>query len=321
MIALATLGLFRAGIVLAERLPAWLLYRLADAAGLLLSAVPTRPRRRVGRNLAQVLGRPPCSLEVSRQVRRAYRVQAANYVDLLRARAIAPAEVARRVRPAGPGWEAFARVVAEQRGAVLVTAHFGRIEWLSHYLGFIGVRLMLPVERLRPPALFDLLCRQRTRPGFTLVPFDVGLRPCLRALGRGELVVFFVDWDPTGHGVVVDFFGRPARLPAGPAHIALRTGAPLLVGFAAPDEATGQSLAFTDELIEVERTGDVDADVRRVTQAIARRLERQIARHPGHWVMFHDHWPAGPAGGRAAEPNRTLGEPRPAAAAEATRTA
>jgi KDO2-lipid IV(A) lauroyltransferase len=321
MIALAAVGLFRAGIALAERLPAWLLYRLADAAGLLLSVVPSPPRRRLRSNLAQVLRRPLDSPEVSRRVRRVYQVQAANYVDLLRARAISQDEVARRVRPAGPGWEVFERAVAERRGAVLVTAHFGRIEWLSHYLGFIGVRLTLPVERLRPPALFDLLCRQRMRPGFTLVPFDVGLRPCLRALGRGELVVFFADWDPTGHGVLVDFFGQPARLPAGPAHIALRTGAPLLVGFAAPDEATGQSLAFADEPIVVERTGDVDADVRRTTQEIARRLERQIARHPGHWVLFHEHWPAGTAGVRAADPNRTLGEPRPAAASEATRTA
>ncbi|MGH2354863.1 MAG: lysophospholipid acyltransferase family protein [Chloroflexota bacterium] len=285
------LGLFAAGVRLAEWLPAPLLYGLARVVGRLLSMLPLASRERLRRNLGQVLGVPPTSPEVRPHVLCAYQTQAANYVDLLRARKIASQDMGRQVVQDGDGWEAFERALAAGRGLVLATAHFGRFELMTHYLGQRGVRLTLPVERLQPPALFDLLCRLRRRPTFTLVAADLGLRPCLRALQRGEAVVLFADWDSTGHGVTVQFCGLPARLPAGPALIAVRAGVPLFVGFNLLGGSGGRLRALIEPPLPVERTGDLEADVQRVTQLMATALERHIRRHPGRWVMFHDLWP------------------------------
>ncbi|MDQ3700292.1 MAG: hypothetical protein M3442_05160, partial [Chloroflexota bacterium] len=95
------LGLFAAGVRLAEGLPAPLLYRLARVVAHLLSALPTPPRRRLRQNLAVVLGVPPASPLLRPFVQGAYRTQVANYVDLLRARRITPDEVTSRVAPPG----------------------------------------------------------------------------------------------------------------------------------------------------------------------------------------------------------------------------
>lgn len=287
------LGLFRAGVWLAERLPAPLLYRLAGAVGRLLSGVPSAPRARLRRNLSHVLGVPPHSPAITPYVRQAYQTQAANYLDLLRARVMTPQEVAQRVVEEGDGWDAFDRALAGKRGLVLVTAHFGRVELLNQHLGRRGVPVTLPLERLQPPALFELLRSLRTRPGMTLVPHDAGLRPCLRALARGEVAAFFADWDPTGTGAPVRFFGAPARLPKGPALVALRANVPLFAGFSLPGGRPGRVKAVMEPPLPLARTADFDADVQRATQLIAGAFERRIREHPGQWVMFHEIWPGG----------------------------
>jgi phosphatidylinositol dimannoside acyltransferase len=286
------LGLFSAVVRLAEWLPAPLVYRLARAVGLLLSLLPTAPGRGLRRNLGVVLGGPPSSPLLRPYVRGAYRTQSANYADLLRGRRITAAEVAAGTVAEGTGWPAFREAIAAGKGLILVTAHFGRFERMTHYVAGLGVTLTLPVERLHPPALFDLVSRLRTRRGFTLVPADLGLRPPLRGLQRGHVVALFADWDSTGHGVEVPFFGRPARLPAGPALLAVRTGAPLFVAFGVDDPRAGLVRAVVEPPLPVRRGGDLEADTRHATELLASALERGIRRFPDQWVMFHDVWPA-----------------------------
>ena len=62
----------------------------------------------------------------------------------------------------------------------------------------------------------------------TVVPLgpDAG-RAVLRALADNEIVCLLCDRDIEGGGVEVEFFGERTTLPAGPATLALRTGAPV----------------------------------------------------------------------------------------------
>ena len=296
------LGLFAAGVRLAEWLPPAVLYGLAHAVGLGLSLLPSAPRRHLRQNLAVVLGVAPGAPTLDRYVRSIYRAQTTNYVDLLRAQRITADEATSSASPDGEGWAAFRRAMAAHQGLILVTAHFGRFELMTHYLAHLGLRLTLPVERLEPPALFDLIRRLRERPSFTLVAADLGLRPCLRALQRGDAVTLFADWDSTGHGVLVRFFDRPARLPAGPALLAVRTGAPLFVGFTMPDPDTGGVRTLIEPPLPVRRSGDFDADVRDTSQLLATALQRRIRRYPQQWVLFHEIWPGSTAAAETAPP-------------------
>ena len=87
-------------------------------------------------------------------------------------------------------------------------------------------------ERLKPESLYNRFVEYRESLGFEVLPLNGGARPPFEILterlrGNG-LVCLMSDRDLTRSGVQVDFFGEPTRLPAGPAKLALETGAALL---------------------------------------------------------------------------------------------
>jgi KDO2-lipid IV(A) lauroyltransferase len=281
-------AVLRLGVAVAERVPGVPLYAVGRLIAWLLAAAPSTTRNRLRRNLARASGESLTSPRLDRLVREAYATQVANYLDLLRYRRISEQEIARTFTTTGPGWDAFRAAGASGKGMVLVTAHFGRIERLNHFLAQFRFPTTLPVERLRPARLFELVCALRAHRGVNLVPHDAGLRPCLRALSKGHVVALFAEWDPTGRGVPVRLFGAEALIPPGPAFLALRSGAPLFVGFDAPGARAGHHEAYLETPVEATPTGDLDRDVAALSQKIAEIFERHIARHPGRWVMFHD---------------------------------
>jgi phosphatidylinositol dimannoside acyltransferase len=103
------------------------------------------------------------------------------------------------------------------------------------------------------------------------------------------VVVLVADRDLTGSGLRVPFFGAPARLPTGPALLAVRSGAPLLSAVCVVRE-DGSFEGVIDPPIPVARSGDKRADVERITRAIAARLEYHIRRNPEHWTVFQPLW-------------------------------
>src|SRR5690606_16758367 len=112
----------------------------------------------------------------------------------------------------------------------------------------------------------------------------------VQAIGRGDVVCLLSDRDISGTGVEVEFFGERTTLPAGPATLAFRTGAPLIPC----------AVYFTDEgrhcVLEppmaVERRGKLRDDVARLTQELAHRLEDLIRRAPEQWHLMEPNWPS-----------------------------
>jgi KDO2-lipid IV(A) lauroyltransferase len=92
-------------------------------------------------------------------------------------------------------------------------------------------------------------------------------------------------------GVPVQFFDGTIVAPAGPARLALRTGA--AAGCVRqPDDMF--HVWFTSP-IEIQSTGDEERDVQALTQAIARECEDFIRHHPDQWYMFRRMWVDTPA--------------------------
>ena len=85
------------------------------------------------------------------------------------------------------------------------------------------------VEPLEPPEVFEWFAGLRASLGMTVVPLGPAAgNAVLRALRNNEVVCLLSDRDLGGGGLEVAFFGEVTRLPAGPATLALRTGAPVL---------------------------------------------------------------------------------------------
>lgn len=278
----------RAARVILRFLPLGLAYFLADAAGLVAYVLVTPARRAICSNLSVVLGQPATSRAVRQAARDAFANDAKNWVDTLRIHLVTGADLEQRLRI--DRWERLTAVLGEGRGLVLVTAHLGNFDLVGQILMARGYHLTIPVERMQPPALFDLLTSERRSKGINIVPLDEAPRALLRAVKGGEIVGLAGDRNLAGRTVEVEFFGRLTRLPAGPASLARRTGAPMMAGLGIRMPG-GRFKGLLSEVVEAPRSADAAADVQQATQHIARLLEDCIRQYPGQWLVFSPIWP------------------------------
>jgi lauroyl/myristoyl acyltransferase len=282
--------LYRLAGFLLPLIPLRLGYLVAARLGGLFYRLSPSARASVRDNVTHVLGEGASAAEVERVTRETFRYIALNYYDLFRVPTLSPAQIERDVRV--EGWENVERALAAGKGLIMVSAHFGNIEVVLHILLFRGIPVTIPVERVQPEALFQYICRVRTSKGLRLIPIDGPLLELFRALRRGEIAGLAADRDITQSGVIVDFFGAPARLPDGHVQLALRTGTPIVMGFSErlPDNTF---IARFEPPLELENTGDRERDVRAGLEKIVAVMERYLARHPEQWTITVPIWRSG----------------------------
>ena len=106
-----------------------------------------------------------------------------------------------------------------------------------------------------------------------------------------------IDQNSTrGLGVFVDFFGLPASTNSGMARIALRTDAPIVPAFIVREGRSARHRVHVLPILEVERTGDFQEEVRRNTQRFTEVFEEMVRRHPEQWLWMHKRWKTRPTG-------------------------
>jgi KDO2-lipid IV(A) lauroyltransferase len=268
-------------------LPLRVLYALATAAGTV--AYYTVPAARAGilANLAVALPTTPPHKR-ARIGRCAFCSDAKNWVDTLRICRLTDLEIRQTIHV--DGWERITAAAREGNGVILVTMHLGNFDLVGQYVAAQGFRMTIPVEEMRPARLFDYLVRLRASRGINIVSVQKRPMQVMRALRRGEIVGLAGDRDFSGGGVEVDFFGRPALLPGGPARLARHTGSPLLIGIGVRKPSGGYE-GFVPPPIELQHSDDEDADAHENTKRIARALEPFVTRFPEQWLAFSPIWP------------------------------
>ncbi|WP_024288256.1 phosphatidylinositol mannoside acyltransferase [Cellulomonas sp. KRMCY2] len=198
------------------------------------------------------------------------------------------------------GAEGIMAEVTKGRSVVLALGHQGNYDlagaWASAHLAPVTT----VAERLEPPDVFDEFVRLREGFGLTIVPLDAGsdaFRELIRAVRAGGILVpLLADRDLTARGVEVDLFGQVARVAAGPAVLAVSTGAALFpttirhvrlrgAGRRAAGSRWGIALTF-HEALPAPDDGPRGERVQRLTQAWVDVLGADIAAHPTHWHML-----------------------------------
>ncbi len=279
-----------------QHVPAFVAHGVAAAIGEAMAARRDPTHAMAERNLRRVLAsREPDGVvdeaELRRTVRLAFHTYARYWVEGARLPALDPTEVTANFT-VERGLEELAQAAAKGQGVVLALPHVGSWEWGGAFLRVLGYPMTTVAERVEPPKLFDWLLEQRQAMGLAVVPLDHDAGGALlRALRQGGVVALLCDRDILGTGVPVRFFGERTTLPAGPATLALRTGATLLtaVVYSGPGR---HHTAVISRPIDTTRRGSLRADVTRVTQFIACELEEYIRRAPEQWHMFQPNWPS-----------------------------
>jgi len=280
---------YRAGGAVLRVLPGPAGRALAGAVGLATWGVGRDRRTVVAGNLRRVLGPEASAAVLHRTVRRAYVSYASYWASAARLDAADPNVLRRQVAVTNP--ERLLTAAARGRGLVLVLPHVGCWEAGAVWTASLGYPLTTVGELLEPPELFDWFVETRRRARLTVLPPGAATTAqLLEHLKLGGAIALVADRDVTGGGVPTPFFGAPARVPAGPAVIALRSGA-AVVPVAIYQEPRGR---FTVELqpeLDTERSGDLRADVARLTRDMVAVFERLIAARPEQWHVFQPNWP------------------------------
>lgn len=190
------------------------------------------------------------------------------------------------------GQEHLDAAKAAGQGVVMALPHVGSWEWGGAFLAQIGMPMTAVAEVLDPPELFEWFKKKRASMGISIVPLDDHAgTTMLTTLNSGGVVGLLCDRDILDNGLPVDFFGQRLTLPAGPATLALRTGAMLVAAacYAGPGR---DHYAVVSPPIDTSRTGRLRVDVNRVTELLAFELEGLIRRAPEQWHVLQDRFGA-----------------------------
>lgn len=181
--------------------------------------------------------------------------------------------------------------IAAKTGVIVSLPHAGNWDHAGAYFCAKGVELVTVAEHLKPEKLFQKFLSYRTAMGMEVLPLDGRVLATLaQRLRQGALVALVADRDLSQSGIEVDFFGGPARMPAGPALLALKTDAPLITAFVT---YTTDGIHIDFRQIVIPAGDDQSKMVSEITQMCARNFETGISKDPADWHMLQRIWTDG----------------------------
>jgi KDO2-lipid IV(A) lauroyltransferase len=270
---------------LPERTAYRLFERLADRAWSRRGKSVTQ----LERNLSRVLGRgatPQQVREVSRQGMRNY---FRYWCDAFRLETWSR----ERVVETFPlqGIERIDEAIAAGRGVILALPHMGNWDHAGAWAVSRYGQITTVAERLEPERLFARFVAYRETLGFEVLPLTGAngtFVRLLRRLRKGGLVCLVAERDLTETGVPVEFFGETTKLPAGPAALALATGAALLPATLWYEDGV-QSGQIHPQLVPPAE-GTRGQRIAALCQQLADVYAAGIAEHPADWHMLQKLW-------------------------------
>ena len=180
--------------------------------------------------------------------------------------------------------------LAEGHGVVVLTGHLGTWEWLSAAFTLSD----LPVTAIAKPQPNEQYTRvlNDLRATIDVEIFSRGTSELLaagRALRKGKILGFLADQDAGPGGAFIDFLGKTASTPMGPAVFSRKFNAPVVPAFIIrkPD---GKHKVLVGEIMRYEDHGDTDKDLYDYTVRMTRILEQIIRENPTQWLWFQKRW-------------------------------
>jgi KDO2-lipid IV(A) lauroyltransferase len=190
------------------------------------------------------------------------------------------------------GLEHFDRALCRGKGAVLATGHFGNWELMGAALAQRGYPMNFLVGHQTNRKVDGMLNSLRSSFGIGIVRHGAHVRDVLRLLERNQFVAMLCDHDAGRRGLMITFFGRPASSAQGPASFALRSGAPIIMGFISRQTGGRHKVELTAPL-HVRADIDAPSAIAEITQRLADAIEDRVRSRPDHWYWVHRRWKTG----------------------------
>jgi len=226
-----------------------------------------------------------------RAARRVYHHAWRGLVESFLLQTLSPEEMDRLVEGI-EGFDLVRPIIEAQRPFIVVTGHIGNWEMMGAYFARQGYRIKVFAKPLHNPVLEADLLAARRAVGLDVIYTGEGLKPALRHLRDGGVLVFLADQDARRAGIAVPFFGAPASTALGPAMFAYLGRAPIVPVFAIR-VGTLHHRYIISPPIEPLPGEKREAALERMTRAHVEALERIIRKYPEQYFWFHRRWKTG----------------------------
>lgn len=194
------------------------------------------------------------------------------------------------------GREHIDKALAQGKGIVAVTAHFGNFPLMQLALAQLGYKVNVIIRRARDERIADYVLKVMTRTGVKTIytmPRMKCVQESIRALRNNEIVFILLDQNfGSDGGVFVEFFGQKAATATGPVVFADRTGAPIIPVFTIRD-ARGYRV-LVEPPVPVEKNDDYQQMLLTNVARITRIIEGYIRQYPHEWGWMHRRWKSRP---------------------------
>jgi phosphatidylinositol dimannoside acyltransferase len=244
--------------------------------------------RRLERNLARV--RPDADdAELRAMSREGMRSYLRYYCDAFRLPGWSRERLTSTVRTVGD--QPVRELLERGESVVMFLGHMGNWDHAGAWSTVELATVTTVAERLEPTEVFEAFLEFRERLGMRIVPLtgsEVFRTLLVAAREPGTFMPLLADRDLSDNGVEVVFFGEPARMAAGPAALALATGAalfPVSIHYEPLDRRRHGIVITWHDRVSVPE-GRRGAQVAVMTQACADALAEAISAHPEDWHML-----------------------------------
>lgn len=189
------------------------------------------------------------------------------------------------------------KALEKGKGAIVLTGHFGNWELLALTIRMKGYPGAVVGRRIYFYKYDKWLNSLRRLHDVNIVYRDESPRNILKILKKNGIMGMLADQDVDSvEGVFVNFFGKSAYTPIGPAALASVSGASIIPAFMVRDG--GRYRLAIEKPIELVDTGDRQKDVAVNTQKWSDVVESYIRQYPDHWVWLHRRWKTKMANGK-----------------------
>jgi KDO2-lipid IV(A) lauroyltransferase len=179
--------------------------------------------------------------------------------------------------------------IEKKNGCIVALPHSGNWDHAAAYFCSTGINLTAVVEQLKPEAIFKKFLDYRQSIGIEAISHKEKSTPILtQRLEAGKLIALVADRDMSRNGIEVNFLGGIAKMPSGPAILAIKTGAPLITAYITY-LPSGIEISF-DETIAIPSSGSEAEQIKIVTQSMADNFARRIQENPVDWHMLQRIW-------------------------------
>ena len=189
-----------------------------------------------------------------------------------------------------PNVEKIKERLAENKGLIMLTGHFGN--WELAALSFalhLNNKMNVLVKKQHNPYVAKWLKQIRENYGNREVRLGVSIREIFNAIKKNELIGIVGDQRGPRDGLRINFFGKPTSIFPGTAEIAIKTDCPVFVAFAIRNSDQTYSLIYEEIRIN-DFMGSKEEKIIKFNQIFISILEKTVRKYPEQWLWMHNIW-------------------------------